>query len=211
MVMIASVPFLRTVKGGVCHPPCTVCYNHAGADIAPQYNVRRVTAMQTLVKKVSQGTLPSCIECTERFECGVGNASLCKGFSRDMGVLSPPCITCERRSGCLTWKECVNCGKKEDIKSVSQSASAPGLKKYALRLAEFLPFEAEWATVDSQAIRLFLGEPFYRKGKWCAGPDGREICTVSYEDGMLNGIVDLGEFLEYKDGPIGFSMAKITL
>lgn len=209
MHMIASYEFERSALDGVSWLVCCLCYNcTCGAG-----NVLIVYFLEGQMQSVIGKTqvLPTCVECVGRFECGVGNANLCKGFVRDMGVLMPPCATCERRSTCYTWKECVECGRKENIKSVSQSAEAPNLKKYALRLAEFLPFEAEWAAVDSQAIRLFLGEPLYKRGKWCPCASGREICSVNYGDGMLNGVVDLTEFLEYEGGPIGFSMTKITL
>ena len=65
--------------------------------------------MQSVIGKTQ--VLPTCVECVGRFECGVGNANLCKGFVRDMGVLMPPCATCERRATCYTWKECVECGR----------------------------------------------------------------------------------------------------
>lgn len=157
-------------------------------------------------------SVPSCMLCTDRFECGVGNARSCdKMFRMDMGVLLPPCATCERRPTCSTWNECLQCERREVQKTIAQTATEPDFRTYVLRMAEFLPYEAEYAAVDSTAIRVFLGEPVYRSGKWRPCATGREICTVSYGDSMLNGVLDLTEFLEYPGGPVCFQSTLITL
>ena len=161
--------------------------------------------------KKAPAAVPTCVECVDRFECGVGNAMLCKGFRPDMGVLFPKCVTCERRPICSTWRECLECGRREVQKGITQTASEPDFRTFALRLAEFLPYEAEYAAVDADAIRLFLGEPVYRAGRWKPSSIGREICSISYGDSMLNGVVDMNPYLEYPGGPVCFQSTLITL
>lgn len=155
---------------------------------------------------------PTCLDCTERLYCGTGIASKCDRFNYDTSSISLPCHTCSRTATCPTLRAVRACKKAEGIHPLMMAASAPNLKTYALRMEEYMPFEAEWVTLDNKAIRLFLGEPKYNGNIWTIDEkDGREVATIRHDGCILNGIVDLTEFLDYEDSPIRFNRVKLAL
>lgn len=93
--------------------------------------------------------------------------------------------------------------------NIMEPPKTPTLKEYAIALAEFSPFIGDFVTVDKEAIRVFIGMPKYKDGKWISSLTGREIVTIYINGSYLNGIVDLEHYLV--EGQIDYKRTRIEL